>query len=164
MCYDCSRQRRGNTDAGELDGVAGPAAAGRGGGRFFAHGPKWLANCLPLVGVISAADIAELHRLEREWITSNRCVPSHRAREAFESRLRAHASDLLAEAEAILKIKTVLGRLTPGALAWRIADILSDLDRAPPPARTDYAATLPHLDAGELAQSRQLLGHGRRTP
>ena len=49
-----------------------------------------------------------------------------------------------------------------GDFSKRVVAVLMELDRAQPPTRTDYAATLPHLDAGELADAGKLVGHGRR--
>jgi len=93
------------------------------------------------------------------------CCGKPRAEAEMLRVVRPHLGELLDLAYAILKIKTIDDEETDNGIFWlRVEMVLDGLDRAQPPARTDLAATLPHLDAGELAQPRQLLGHGRRTP
>jgi hypothetical protein len=114
--------------------------------------------------MLTLADLTELRKLKRGWVTADLCEMQPR-RNAYESELRRLAACLLDAAEALLQIKDIKDEETDNdVFSLRVETVLDGLDRSQPPARTDYAATLPHLDAGELADAGKLVGHGRRTP
>ena len=126
---------------------------------------------------MTIARITEL----RELLRQARLSPTMQAEYDFASgELFAHHDELLSAAdavrrllaaclldadEALLQIKDIKDEETDNdVFSLRVETVLDGLDRSQPPARTDYAATLPHLDAGELADAGKLVGHGRRTP
>ena len=113
--------------------------------------------------MLTLTDLTELRRLEHEWVAAEAHEMQPR-RNAYEAELRRLTPCLLAAAEALLKIKAIDDEENDlGDFSKRVVAVLMELDRAQPPTRTDYAATLPHLDAGELADAGKLVGHGRRT-
>ncbi|HJX53722.1 MAG TPA: hypothetical protein VJ801_13225 [Polyangia bacterium] len=79
--------------------------------------------------LITSADLAELRRLEREWVTAT--GGDHSAcRLAFQSLLLAYAPDLLDAAEALLTIRSIARTESDlGDYAKRIDAVLAGPER-----------------------------------